>query len=503
VLEKLSHWAHDDAPQLSTAWLNGMAGTGKSAIANTFANRMEEAGILGATFCVDRQVADRRDPHRIVQSLAYDLAARNHERLRALWSSLCANPAILDMPLRDQVDALVKKPLECASSETLVILIDGLDECNPSDGARLLSTLVTCLTCFPIKLFVASRSDREITRKFTSILPTEIRLQDQPEEEVRKDVQSYWVNGLDTLCLNQCLPDWRDIVSIELLVELTGELFIYAATVLKIIENTRGSSIAKLQALLKVSRSGVGSAIAFGGPEKPSRLEDLYVYVLTEALQDNNRQMSSEYAVKLHDILEVVLLAREPLTAPALSELLEMDRVELDSYLSTLTSVLVIPDVKDDLGVVRPFHQSFPDFILGHGHYVHQNLTIHSTIAHMHFAEHCLGLLGRKLHVDMCGIYDPSLFNTEVLGLQARLDKYVSVALRYSSRYWVVHWLEVLRAADLQNQMPSGLDELCNRHLLHWIEILSLTRVFDVVLQVMPELLAAFKVSTTFWTQRR
>jgi hypothetical protein len=29
----LSAWAHDDAHELTTLWLNGMAGTGKSAIA--------------------------------------------------------------------------------------------------------------------------------------------------------------------------------------------------------------------------------------------------------------------------------------------------------------------------------------------------------------------------------------------------------------------------------------------------------------------------------------
>jgi hypothetical protein len=59
-----------------------MAGTGKSAISTTFAENMEDDGLLGATFFVDRQIAELTDPHRIVQSLAYDLAERDHDRLR-------------------------------------------------------------------------------------------------------------------------------------------------------------------------------------------------------------------------------------------------------------------------------------------------------------------------------------------------------------------------------------------------------------------------------------
>jgi hypothetical protein len=72
----LKGWANDDAQELTTLWLNGMAGTGKTAIASTFATNMEEQGILGATFFIDRQEAQRRDLCRIVQTIAYELAKK-------------------------------------------------------------------------------------------------------------------------------------------------------------------------------------------------------------------------------------------------------------------------------------------------------------------------------------------------------------------------------------------------------------------------------------------
>jgi hypothetical protein len=471
-----------------------MAGTGKSAIATTFASKMEDEELLGATFFVDRQVAERRDPHRIVQSIAYDLAVRDHNRLRALWSSLCANPAILEMPLQDQVNALVKKPLDCVCSGTTVIVIDGLDECTPSDGAHLLSTLATSLACFPIKLFVASRSERAIIQSFALIASAEIRLQDQPVGAVRTDVRSYWEHNLDTLCHERHLPDWRSTLAVKVLVDLTGYLFIYATTILKIIQNTRGSPIKKLQELLDISCTGDGSAIAFVGPHKRSPLEDLYRYILLEAIKDDDGDVSSAYAAQLHDILELVIFAREPVTVSALAELLKTDTKEINGYLVTLLSVLIIPDAADELGVIRTFHQSFPDFVLWQGHHVHTGLDIDSKVADAHITHRCLVVLIKQLRFDICNIQNPSLFNVEVLGLEARVRNCVSAALRYACQYWVVHWLDYLHAAGSQSRIPTGFEEVCQKHLLHWIEALSLTGALDAVQRGMPELIEVMKV---------
>jgi hypothetical protein len=471
-----------------------MAGTGKSAIAKSFADNMENAGLLGATFFVDRQVAEHRDPHRIVQTLAYDLAERDHIRLHALWSSLREKPAIKDMPLEDQVKALIKKPMGADSSKSLLIIIDGLDECTPSDGARLLSA-------FPTKLFVASRRDRDIIEGFESISPTEIRLQDRPEEEVQEDVRSYWENGLDAVCRKRRLPDWRSLVSVKQLVDLTGYLFIYATTILKIIQNTKGSPIKKLQELLEISSSGSGSAIAFVGSHKHSPLEDVYRYVLAQAIVDDDGYASSEYAAQLHDILEVVIFAREPVSASAIAELLDVDKTEIDGFVVTLLSVLVVPDATDELGVIRPFHQSFPDFVLQQAEHVDIGLTIDVKVAGAHVTKHCLAVLIKKLRFDICELRDPSLFNGEVPDMQTRISRHISAALRYSCRFWFVHWLEHIRAAGPQSQVPSGLDEFCNTHLLHWIESLSFTGMLSDVRWVMFDLLAAMKVGLNFLVQ--
>jgi hypothetical protein len=471
--------------------VNGMAGTGKTAIASTFAKNMADQGVLGAAFFIDRQDAQRCDPSRIVQTIAYELAKNNHRQLEAMWAVLRDDPSFERLPFEKQVRLLIKQPLDIVHPDTLVIVIDGLDECGASNGASLLETLMGSLASHPIKLFVTSRNEAEIVNALRDLPHTSQKLQDV---EVSGDVRLYWEHNLDELRRRKRLPDWRSSIDVEQLVKLTGHLFIYATTILKIISNTRTSPVNKLRDLLEISRSGSGSAVAFVGPDNRGPLEKLYIHILGEAVKDDDGIMSAEYAHRLHDILEVVIYAQAPITPQALSDLLAIDLSDLDAYLAPLHSVLVVPDTHSPDEVVRPLHQSFPDFVRQQGSVVHSKLAMDAALAHKHMAERCLSQLNQLLHYNMCHLKDASLFNHEVADLLTRVNKYISAALHYSCKYWISHWLEHSRAAGFQAQVPRGLDELCKQHLLHWIEVLSLVGDTDAVQRVMPELISIIKV---------
>jgi hypothetical protein len=472
-------------------WLNGMAGTGKTAIASTFAKNVHQEGILGATFFIDRQQEERRDLRRIVQTLAYDLAKDNHEQLRAVWTVLRDDPTFERLSYQEQVRLLIKNPLDIIRPETLVIVIDGLDECGASNRASLLETLFKSLAHHPIRLFVTSRNEVDIVDTLRDLPHTAYRLQDA---EVSGDVQMYWEHNLDELRRRKRLPDWRSMVSIKRLVGLTGRLFIYAATILAIILDTRNSPIAKLQELLEISELNSGPSTTFDGSVDYSPLEKLYFHIIAESVKDNRGNISIRYVLRLHDILEVVIFAREPLTLHALSDLLDMDRDELWAYLAPLCSVLVVPDASHLEETIRPLHQSFPDFVRQQGDLVHPKLAMHPTLAEKHIAEHCFFQLNKLLHFDICDIQDASLFNHEVPDLPARLNEHISAALRYSCGHWVTHTLEHLQKAGPAAEVPLGLDVFCGQHLLHWLEVLSLTGVMNAVQRVMPELISVMKV---------
>jgi hypothetical protein len=101
-------------------------------------------------------------------------------------------------------------------------------------------------------------------------------------------------------------------------------------------------------------------------------------------------------------------------------------------------------------------------------------------------------------HQLVCNIRDPSLFNNEVEDLKDRLRKHVSLALRYSCEFWTVHCIFAAQALGPQGEVPLGLLEFCNTHLLHWIELLSLVNRLNDVVRIMPSLIAVFEVILSF-----
>ena len=84
VLDNIFTWAHGRAPSGDPAldstseqpeiyWLNGLAGTGKTTIAYTVAERCHEEGILGASFFCSRSDSDCNNPSMIFTTIAYQL----------------------------------------------------------------------------------------------------------------------------------------------------------------------------------------------------------------------------------------------------------------------------------------------------------------------------------------------------------------------------------------------------------------------------------------------
>jgi hypothetical protein len=491
IQAQLAEWANDGAQGLTTFWLSGMAGTGKTAIASTFANSMADEGMLGASFFIDRQHAERRNLSRIVQTLAYDLGKHSHAHLREMSTVLRDDPTFERLPFDKQARLLIKKPLDIARPETLVVVIDALDECGSSEGASLLKALVSSFANHPIKLFATSRNEGDIANAFRDVDHDSIKLQ---EIEASGDVRLYWERKLDQLCPPERLPDWRSVVSLEQLVDITGHLFIYATTILEIIVDVRIDPIEKLQELLKISGPGSVPSTAFFDSVDYSPLEKLYMHIISGAVKDNHGSIRIEYVLRLHDILEVVIFAREPLTPQGLSDLLDMNKKELDRHLSFLCSVLELPKASDPDGVVRAMHQSFPDFVREKSGHVHSEMTIHVMVAQKQLAERCMVQLNKHLHINMCRLHDPSIFNDEISDKEAQRRLYLTVALRYSCRFWITHWLAHICAAGSQAQLPHGLDDFCAEHLLHWIEVLSLTGNLAAVQRVMPDLMLTIVV---------
>ncbi|KAF5330214.1 hypothetical protein D9611_010559 [Ephemerocybe angulata] len=116
LLSMLLAWAEDQlSPHLF--WLNGLAGTGKTAVAKTLCSKLKERGILGAThFCTVKE-SELRNVYLIIPTLAKILAQEHPKFGAALQQILaddgaCRNPT--SMELKDQYAKLILQPAEQA-----------------------------------------------------------------------------------------------------------------------------------------------------------------------------------------------------------------------------------------------------------------------------------------------------------------------------------------------------------------------------------------------------
>ena len=148
-------------------WLNGLAGTGKSTIAKTIAERLFAAGRLGASFFCSRDFEDRRNLQLIFPTLATQLARKYSEFRSILIPLIQSDPNIAYESLCDQMRKLIVEPFNESNIST-VIVIDALDECEDEESASaILSVLGRLVSDIPkVKFFLTGRPEPRISVGF-------------------------------------------------------------------------------------------------------------------------------------------------------------------------------------------------------------------------------------------------------------------------------------------------------------------------------------------------
>jgi hypothetical protein len=174
VLKEITDWVRDVNKVALILWLYGPAGAGKSAIPQTIAELLEEAGLLAAAFFFSRNAAGRDDETALVATLVYQLVKSIPEIRAHVLETVEQDPALFSCTIEAQIQALIIKPLNAAISDdeelspTLLsrprlIILDGLDECRTTSAqTQILNALSTSLKRLHIPLYFLM--SRESTR---------------------------------------------------------------------------------------------------------------------------------------------------------------------------------------------------------------------------------------------------------------------------------------------------------------------------------------------------
>ena len=241
VLNEIESWAKD-SKQYPIFWLNGLAGTGKSTIAQTIAEQLFAEGNLGASFFCSRDFEDRSNLHSIFPTLAFQLAHK-YPKFRSYFVSLLrSNPDLVHESLYSQIQKLIAEPLRKTGVST-VIVIDALDECKDNEPSSvILSVLGRFVKDIPnAKFFITGRPEPWIKTGFRLPLlvdSTEVFiLHDVHPFLIENDIQIFLIHELSELTQRRKLEGWPTDEHINLLCSRAAGLFVYAVATLKFLDS--------------------------------------------------------------------------------------------------------------------------------------------------------------------------------------------------------------------------------------------------------------------------
>ncbi|KAH7114737.1 hypothetical protein B0J13DRAFT_237679, partial [Dactylonectria estremocensis] len=141
LLRHIHEWALDPNAK-PIFWLNGMARTGKSTISHTITRSFSESGHLGGSFFFKRGELDRGSLSKFFTTLASQLAKREPAIAPHIKATIDADPHIAGKAVRDQFSELIMRPLSSIVPctwrlDTLVVVVDALDECDRDEDIKL------------------------------------------------------------------------------------------------------------------------------------------------------------------------------------------------------------------------------------------------------------------------------------------------------------------------------------------------------------------------------
>jgi len=451
ILNKLVAWVLTEPTAIF--WLAGMAGTGKTSIAVTLSRMLEEepAVMMGGGFFCSRSAGSvaRTDVRRILPTVAGLLAGKSLDFARALAAELEEDPRVGHKPVAEQIGPLLQKPLAALSMTTpLVFVIDALDECDDQlELAQLIKDIAGFKSNVKIKFILTSRPEMHIRgtsiadSQFSSIL----QLHTISKAEVTSDIRLYIERTLEG-----CSPDatWYTTNDVDVLLNLSSGLFIFASTVLKYIL-ARGSIEGRINRLTKATTAlGMDTT-------STTTLDKIYELVIAEASRIDTDELQI-----VKRVLACILTARMSLSVLALAELMKMKPTTLRGSLELLHSVVYLP-IDDAEPGLRTLHASFGDFLFD-AHRAPRNIHIEAAHGHHDMAHGCLARMAQS---DLCFNISHSGSSYERITGSLK-PEWIPLSLIYAC----IHWAHHIDAASDRPASDAGIATIFRPKLLFWLE---------------------------------
>ncbi|KAF9644139.1 hypothetical protein BDM02DRAFT_3190869 [Thelephora ganbajun] len=466
VLNEIESWARD-FEKSPVFWLNGLAGTGKSTIAQTVSERVFADGLLGASFFCSRDFEDRSDLHFILPTLAFQLAHKYPTFRSVLVPLLRSNPDIVYESLMSQMEELIVEPLKSADVWT-VIVIDALDECKDEEPqSAILSVLGRFVEQIPkVKFFITGRPEPRIKTGFR--LPLLVGstvvfiLHDIDPSLIQSDIRLFLKRELSEVARRRRLQEWPNDEHIDALCRRAGGLFVYAVATVRFLDSGTHLPKRRLEVIVNLPECTIHEGKTRF--DSKTTLDSLYTSILKTAFSEEDSEVDS----KVRSIVGTVVLLVNPLPPSVIAELIGLDPDEVTQFLTLFQSLLASDEESGQ--PVKLFHKSFPDFITDPSRCTDTRFWISPKILYLELALNCLRVINDGLERNLLSLPDYAL-NSEVKDLGTKINDRISSALRYACRYWYSHLAKT--EGDIADVI-SCLHVFLGEKFLAWLEVFSI-----------------------------
>ena len=372
---------HDNDNRAVVCWLNGPAGYGKSALAQTIAERYAAEGRLLGSFFFLRGSSECSHISRLIPTLAHQISLTAPVAKLTIEIALENEPALLasTVSLAHRFQRLIVEPIHASASrhscfmKKQIVVIDALDECD--DKAQMADFIDILLraslggTQLPFGILLTSRVEEHIRKKFDSSGAQFLHRLELQSFNAGLDIKEYFqrVFGCiydQNLRIMQRIPKpWPSAGDLTALLIKADGSFAFATTLVQCI----GGDCMPDKALQKLLASEVNG------------LDSLYEQVLS----------SASWSEDFCQIVGTIMILEDNKSISFLSSLLSLQHEEVIYELLQVQSIIKIPG--DDDGPIMLFHTSLRDFLTLKSR--SKQYYIDPPLRHLHLAIHCLKYL--------------------------------------------------------------------------------------------------------------
>ncbi|KAF5329419.1 hypothetical protein D9619_009492 [Psilocybe cf. subviscida] len=348
----------------SVLWLNGAAGGGKSAIAQSLTEHCSEDNLLLASFFFSRSDPSRSHAKHLIATMVYQIyQVMPPQAQELIHRAIEQDPLIWSRDIFTQFRVLIVDPTsqlrESGYFQNIhvprVIIIDGLDECiDRMMQRKILEVILKAVFDWhlPFLFFISSRPEPEITAVFERPQMLSILLSISIDDDYLPDVDiELFLRDKFQECrtvhpLKRYIPpEWPPHTAITTLVRKSSGQFIYASVVVKYVTSIRHYPHRRLEIILDLKPT----------TDSPfAELDAVYSQILSavENLATVQRIISFRVLFPRFGVKDI-------------ETILDMEDGELPLAMSDMASLICIlpEDNMRSGGILQILHASFEDYL--------------------------------------------------------------------------------------------------------------------------------------------